>query len=135
MRATTALTSRGLSIHHVHVSTHKPFRSPVLLDAVSRPRLGVIAMENHTVIGGLGSAVAELMAENGIGKKLVRIGLKDTYAHGGSKPYLMREYGLDAMALVRRVEELVGRGLGISETNLAGVRIEAAHSLAKAEAL
>jgi transketolase len=135
MRATSALTSHGLSIHHVHVSTHKPFASPILLDAVSRPRLGVITMENHTVVGGLGSEVAELLAENGIGKKLVRIGLQDTFAHGGSKPYLMKKYGLDAMALVQHVETLVGRRLGISETDLAGVRIEAVHSLAKAEAL
>jgi transketolase len=135
MRATSALSSRGLSIHHVHVSTHKPLASSALLDAVSRPRLGVISMENHTIVGGLGSAVAEIMAEHGIGKKLVRIGLQDTYAHGGSRPYLMRTYGLDAMALVRRVEELVGRGLGVSEKDLAAVRIEAVHSLAKAEAL
>lgn len=135
MRATSALTSRGLSIHHVHISTHKPFFSSVLLDAVSRPRLGVITMENHTVMGGLGSAVAEVMAEHGIGKKLVRIGLSDTFAHGGSKPYLMKRYGLDAMALVGKVEGLVGRSLGISESDLAGVRIEAVHSLAKAEAL
>ena len=62
MRATSALTSPGLSIHHVHISTHKPFSSPILLDAVSRPRHGVITMENHTVIGGLGSEVAEVMA-------------------------------------------------------------------------
>jgi len=135
MRATTALTSRGLTIHHVHVSTHKPFGSPILLNAVSKPRLGVITMENHTVVGGLGSAVAELMTEHGIGKKLVRVGLQDTFAHGGSKAYLMRKYGLDAMALVSRVEDLAGRSLGISEADLARVRIEAVHSLAKAEAL
>jgi len=135
MRATSAIAKRGLSIHHVHVSTHKPFVSPALLDAVSRPRLGVITMENHTVIGGLGSEVAELLAENGIGKKLIRIGLQDTFAHGGSRPYLMKKYGLDAMALVQRVEGLVRGSLGISEADLASVRIEAVHSLAKAEAL
>ena len=135
MRATHALTSRGLSIHHVHVSTHKPFASTILLDAVSRARMGVITMENHTIVGGLGSAIAEVMAENGVGRKLIRVGLRDTFAHGGSKQYLMAKYGLDARALIRRVEELVGRGLAISEADLAGVRIEAVHSLAKAEAL
>jgi transketolase len=135
MRATHALTSRGLSIHHVHVSTHKPFASTILLDAVSRARMGVITMENHTIVGGLGSAIAEVMAENGVGRKLIRVGLRDTFAHGGSKQYLMAKYGLDARALIRRVEELVGRDLAISEADLAGVRIEAVHSLAKAEAL
>lgn len=100
IRATPALTARGLSIHHVHVSTHKPFGSPLLLEAIRRPRYGVITMENHTVVGGLGSEIAELMADNGIGKRLVRIGIPDTFAHGGSRPYLMRVYGLDATALV-----------------------------------
>jgi len=135
MRATRALTARGLSIHHVHVSTHKPFTSPILLDAVTRPRLGIITMENGTIVGGLGSEVAELMAESGVGKKLRRIGLRDTFAHGGSRPYLTKKYGLDAMALARAAEELAGAALNITEADLAGVRIEAVHSQAKAEAL
>jgi transketolase len=95
----------------------------------------VITLENHTIVGGLGSAVAEVMAENAVGKKLVRLGLQDTYAHGASQAYLMREYGLDAPALVRAVEELTGRATGITESDLEAVRIEAVHSLAKAEAL
>jgi transketolase len=135
LRATPLLRARGLSIQHLHVSTHKPFRDPAVLAALSRPRLGVVTMENHTVVGGLGSAVAELMAEHGLGKRLHRIGIPDTFAHGASRAYLLRSYGLDAMALVRRVEEVAGRPLGIGAADLAGVRVEAVHSLAKAEAL
>jgi transketolase len=74
------------------------------------------------------------MAENGIGKKLIRIGLPDTYAHGASKQYLMREYGLDALALVEKVESLVGQKLNISADDLAEVRLEVQRE-AKAEAL
>lgn len=135
MRATSALKIRGVSIHHLHVSTHKPFDDPAILAGCASPRLGVITMENHTIIGGLGSAVAETMAENGIGKKLVRIGLRDVFAHGASRPYLMREYGLDALALVRTVEKLLGEPLGIDEKDLQAVRLQAVHSQAKAEAL
>lgn len=135
MRATAVLKDRGVSIHHLHVSTLKPFTDPAVLEAVSQARLGVIAMENHTVVGGLGTAVAEVMAEAGVGRRLVRIGLQDRYAHGASRPYLMREYGLDAIALVRRVETLLGHSLGIGEDELAAVRIEAVHSAAKSEAL
>ncbi|MGE5138118.1 MAG: transketolase family protein [Rudaea sp.] len=135
MRATRALASRGVGIEHLHISTLKPFSDPVVLEAVVKPHYGVITMENHTTIGGLGSAVAETMAEAGAGKKLVRIGLNDTFAHGASREYLMREYGLDAMALVRRVEELVGQKLGITEDDLAAVRLSAMHSEAKVEAL
>jgi transketolase len=92
-------------------------------------------MENHTINGGLGSAVAELMAENGIGKKLTRIGLRDTYAHGASRPYLMKEYHLDAMSLVQAIERLIGEELHIVEKDLAAVQIQPFHSAAKAEAL
>jgi len=135
MRATAALVAAGLSICHLHISTHKPIGGQVLLDALASPRYGVITMENHTVIGGLGSEIAELIADNGIGARLRRMGIGDTFAHGGSRAYLMREYGLDALALVGAVESLVGRKLGITEAGLGRVRIEAVHSMAKAEAL
>ena len=92
-------------------------------------------MENHSIVGGLGSMVAELMADNGIGLKLKRIGLQDTYAHGASQKYLMSEYGLDAKALVETVATLLGKDLGISETDLQEVRTVSVHSSAKAEAL
>ncbi len=95
----------------------------------------MITFENHTVVGGLGSAVAEVMAEHGVGTRLVRLGLRDTYAHGASRAYLMKEYGLDAPALVRAVDDLLGRTTGVTTTDLDAVRIEAVHSLAKAEAL
>lgn len=135
MRATSVLQSRGVSIQHLHISTLKPFSDPIVLEALAQPRYGVITMENHSIIGGLGTAVAEVMAEAGIARKLVRIGLKDTYAHGASRDYLMREYGLDALALARQVEALLNTSLNIDEEDLAAVRLIAVHSSAKAEAL
>jgi transketolase len=125
----------GVSIQHMHVSTLKPFTDPQIPAACAKAKIGVITMENHTIVGGIGSAVAEIMAENAIGKPLKRIGLKDTFAHGASRPYLMREYELDALALVKTVEQLLGHELDITETDLQAVRLEAVHSTAKAEAL
>lgn len=135
MRASSALRDRGVSVHHVHVSTLKPFTDPAVLEAAAKPRYGVITMENHVINGGLGTAVAEVMAEAGVGTKLVRIGLNDTFAHGASRPYLMREHGLDALALVQAIERLAGHGLNITESDLAAVRLAPVHSEAKAEAL
>lgn len=135
MRATAALTTAGVGIRHVHVSTHKPFGDPLIVESIRRAKHGVITMENHTIVGGLGSAVAEVIAEAGIGTRLVRVGLPDTYAHGASRAYLMHEYGLDAAALVAAVENLLGRDTGVTADDLASTRIEATHSLAKAEAL
>mgnify|MGYP000470662192 FL=1 len=101
----------------MHVSTLKPFTDPTIVEALKKCKYGVVTMENHYNIGGLGSAVADLMAENGIGKKLIKIGLNG-YAHGASKMYLMTKYGIDAMNLVKSVEELIGKDLGIKEDDL-----------------
>jgi transketolase len=135
MRVTPVLSALGLSIHHVNVGTHKPFGGAIIDDAIRRSRYGVITLENHTIIGGLGSAVAELMAEGGTNKRLVRLGLRDCYAHGASRSHLMREYGLDAMSLCKAIEVLVDRQFGIQESDLAEIHITPTHSVSKAEAL
>jgi transketolase len=135
MRATAALAASGLAVRHLHVSTLKPFADPMVLDAVSNARLGVITMENHSIIGGLGSAVAELMAEHGIGRRLMRLGLRDTYAHGASKAYLLQEYGLNAPALVHASEQLAGGPLGIDDADLAAVRLGTLAAAEKTEDL
>ena len=135
MRAERALRSRGIMIHHLHVSTLKPFNSAVILDAAGRARRGVITLENHSICGGLGSAVAETMAEAGMAMKLIRLGLDDTFAHGASRPYLMHKYGLDALALVRAVEDMLSMRLDITAEDLDAVRIEPVHSTSRPEAL
>ena len=121
MRATAVLRERGVSVCHLHISTLKPFTDPTVTEALKRCRYGAVAMENHYVTGGLGSAVAEVMAEQGIGKPLRRIGL-ESYAHGASRMYLMQKYGIDATRLVSAVEGLVGRDLGITGEDLAAAR-------------
>jgi transketolase len=135
MRAIQVLKARGLSVQHMHISTLKPFNDQAVMDAIVKARFGVVTMENHTVIGGLGSIIAENMAEAGTAKKLVRIGLRDTYAHGASKLYLLKKYHMDAMALIAEVESLTGKTFGISEDELSKTHIAAVHSKAKAEAL
>lgn len=119
LRVRALLKKKGVSLHHLHITTLKPFDDPQILEAVNRVRYGVITMENHTVINGLGAAVAQVMTENGVGKRLVRIGLQDTFAHGASQPYLMKEYGLDAGSLTGKIEELLGRKLGVKQEDLA----------------
>lgn len=135
LRAIPLLQDRGVSVSHLHVSTLKPFTDPRIIAALKTAKHGVITMENHSIIGGLGSAVAEVMAERGIGVPLQRIGLKDTYAHGASQKYLMSEYEMDAPVLIRAVETALGRKLSIHETELEQQRDVTVHSSAKAEAL
>jgi transketolase len=113
LRVRDSLAARGVAVRHLHVSTLKPFDDPTVKEALETARRGVITFENHTIVGGLGSAVAELMAEMGLPKRLVRLGIKDQYAHGASRPYLLKKYGLDATALVAAVEELTGERLEV----------------------
>ncbi len=135
LRAIPLLQERGISISHLHVSTLKPFTDPQVVAVLKSAKHGVITMENHSIIGGLGSAVAEVMAENAVGVPLQRIGLNDTYAHGASQKYLMAEYEMDAATLVKRVEKAIGRQLNIDESELQEQRSVSVHSSAKEEAL
>ena len=137
LRATAMIASAGVSMTHVHVSTLKPFTDPMVLDALRTPRHGIITLENHMKTGGLGSAVAEMMAENAIGKRLVRMGIDNTYSQGATFPFLLRKHGLDALSLVRQVEAMTGTKLDISEDDLVDTRMEdvAARSTEQLEAL
>lgn len=128
MRAVDAIKKQGVSVHHRHVTCLKPFEDMELMDAVAKSKYGVITMENHNVIGGLGSIVADKIAEMGLAQKLYKVGINDEYMHGGSKLYLMKRYGLDAMALVKKVEVAIGRSLNITEDMLEAFHFELENS-------
>ncbi len=134
LRVTAALRPLGVAVRHVHVSTLKPFPDDAVKEALAAPRKGVVTLENHSVVGGLGSAVAEVLAETGGAARLVRLGVQDTYAHGASRARLLAEYGLDAGALLRAVEGLLAERLPVDPAVLAaqplpepepGTRLEA----------
>lgn len=134
LRALPAVRERNVSVRHLHISTLKPFDDPSVLDALQKTRKGVITLENHLTVGGLGSAVSETMTDHGIGVPLTRMGLNDTYAHGASQKYLTAEYELDAAALVRTVEKILGTSLDIREEEYVE-RLEATTTDAKADQL
>ncbi len=61
MRATAVLKEKGLSIQHMHVSTLRPFTDPSIVEAISKAKYGAVTIENHLSVGGLGSAVADVI--------------------------------------------------------------------------
>jgi transketolase len=134
LRTAEPLKARNVGVHHVHVSTLKPFDRDGLIKA-ARGKKGIVTLENHTINGGLGSLVAEILAEEGLGIRLRRLGLQDTFAHGASKPYLMKKYGLDASALTDAIGQLLGRDLDIANAEFEAARLDTVHSAQKAEAL
>lgn len=127
LRATPFLMEQGVKIAHLHISTHKlpnkDFADPLTLDLIKSSRYGVITMENHSLVGGLASSVAETIAVHGLHKKLRAIGLADSFAHGASMPYLLRYYDMDAWSLIKRVEKMLDREFEIRLSDL-----DAAHT-------
>jgi transketolase len=109
LSAARALGGHGVSVSVINVPTIKPLDSAAVLAAAGAVRL-VVTAENHSVIGGLGSAVAETMAEAGLGCPLRRIGLRDTFAEGSlDAAYLFGKYGLSTSALIETIWSALGR--------------------------
>ena len=105
LEAAEALAALGVEVGLVHVPVLKPLDVASLLAALRGRRL-VVTVEEHTVMGGLGSAVAEILAEHG-GPRLRRIGLEDTYGESGPNDALLERYGLSPARIVDRVRTWV----------------------------
>ena len=72
---------------------------------------GLFTAEEHNIIGGLGSAVSEVLCESGVSSRLVRIGIPDEYAPVGPPTHLYRHYGIDGDGIAATVlRALAGRG-------------------------
>ena len=135
MRAVDGLRQNGVGIRHLHVTTLKPFDDSTVKEACTEARLGVITMENHLRSGGLGSAVAELIAGQRIDTRQIRIGIADTYMHGASSGHLMKRCGMDASMLVRTVEELAGQRFEIVEDDIIALQADTCIDENRQEAL
>jgi transketolase len=111
LAAARALGSHGVSVSVVNVPVIKPLDSATVLGAAAAAARLVVTAENHSVIGGLGSAVAETIAEAGLGRPLRRIGLRDTFAEGSlDAAFLFERYGLSTAAVVETIWSALGRG-------------------------
>jgi transketolase len=104
MKASEELT--GLSPWVVDMHTIKPI-DRALVRSLAKQCKYIFTIEDHTVIGGLGSAVAEVLAEEGMNCKLVRIGLQDKYGESGDPKELYDKYGISAKSIVSKVREMV----------------------------
>ena len=100
--AADALAKRGIDAGVLHVPTIKPFDGEAVAEfAASVDR--IVTAENHVVVGGLASLVAEALFERGIVKPMRRIGLPDRYIECGSVPHLQSVYGLTTDRLVETI--------------------------------
>lgn len=110
LAAGRTLGARGIGVSIINVPVIKPLDAATVIEAAGKARI-VVTAENHLITGGLGSAVAETIAEAGLGRPLRRVGLRDTFAEGAlTSGYLFEKYGLSTQELI----ETIWRSLGES---------------------
>lgn len=102
LTAARVLESRDLTVSIVNVPVIKPLDAETIIPIVQQSGI-VVTAENHTIVGGLGSAVAEAMAEEGVSSPLRRVGIQDVFAESGSREYLFGKYGLSTQSILDAV--------------------------------
>lgn len=96
--AADALRAKGISVGVIDMPTIKPLDVDSIIEAGTRSAV-ILTVEEHNVLGGLGSAVAEVLAENQPGSRLVRHGIKDEFSLMAPPAHLYAHYQLDAEGL------------------------------------
>jgi transketolase len=105
LAAAEQLGNEGKSVAVVNVHTLKPLDSGAICEIAARTG-AVVTAENHSVIGGLGSAVAQALLAAGVHCRGAQVGIADTFAEGASPGYLFAKYGLDTEAIVAACRRL-----------------------------
>ncbi len=106
--AAELLAKRGIEATVVNMSTIKPLDREAVERAMNETPL-VVTVEEHSIIGGLGSAVAEVIAEAGCGARLIRLGTCDVFGESGTADELLAKHGLTAPAMADRLRPEFGR--------------------------
>ena len=99
------LEEKGISTDVIDMFTIKPLDKELLLERFGGKK-AVITIENHSITGGLGSAVAEVLAENGLAIPLTRIGVDERFGQVGTPSFLQEEFGLTAEKILKQVKDL-----------------------------
>ncbi|MDR1835156.1 MAG: transketolase family protein [Fusobacteriaceae bacterium] len=106
--AAAQLESEGVSVCIIDLFCIKPIDREIILKA-ARETGAIVTAEEHNVVGGLGSAVAEVLAEEAVGAPLERIGIQDCHAESGAYRDLLKKYKLDASAIIDAVKRVIKR--------------------------
>ncbi|TPJ31279.1 transketolase C-terminal domain-containing protein [Mesorhizobium sp. B2-8-3] len=105
-QAMEALNAKGHSVGLIDMHTIKPLDREAVMAAARKSRF-ILTVEEHNILGGLGGAVAEVLAEEGGGARLVRHGIKDEYSLIAPPTHLYRHYKLDAPGIESVAQSLL----------------------------
>ena len=103
VKAANILEAEGIDAEVISVPVVKPFDSKTVIESARKTGF-VVTVENHSIIGGLGSAVSEVLSEN-LPTKVLRIGMNDCFGQSGTPSELLKHYKLDAESIAKRVIE------------------------------
>lgn len=105
MTAAEELAREGISVKVIDMHTIKPLDADAVKAAAQCG--AVVTAEEHSIIGGLGSAVAEVLAENHLNVPFHRVGIQDRFGQSGKPAHLFEEYGLTAQSIIDAVKRTV----------------------------
>ena len=108
LQAAELLANRQIEATVLNMSTIKPLDQEAVLQAINETPL-IVTIEEHSIIGALGSAVAEVMAETGRAVRLVRLGTCDVFGESGVADELLNKHGLTPLGVANRVSHEMGR--------------------------
>ena len=104
--AANILNKQGIKVRVVNMPTIKPIDKKIISDCFKKTK-AIITAEEHSIIGGLGGAVSEVIADMPEKKLLKRIGVRDRFGQSGKPTELMKEYGLTAQDIAEAAEEML----------------------------
>ncbi len=107
LEAKEALQREGISARVVNIHTLKPLDRELII-AAARETGAIVTAEEHTIIGGLGSAVAEVLVEN-FPAPMLRVGQKDMFAESGKPKELLEKYGMTVEDIVKGAKMVLSK--------------------------
>lgn len=107
LKAVTILEEKGISAELINICTIKPLDTDLIVSSAAKTKK-VVTIEEHSIIGGLGGAVAEALAEN-YPVKMHRIGIRDRFGESGPALELMHKFMLDGEGIASQVMDFLQR--------------------------
>lgn len=104
LKAQEVLAKEGINVRVVDVHTIKPIDEETIIKCAKETKK-LVTVEDHNVIGGLGTAISDVLTQN-YPTKLTKIGINDTFGKSGKAEELMEYYGLTAENIIKKVKEI-----------------------------
>lgn len=105
LKAAMKMREEGIEARVINMSTIKPIDVDVIIDCAKETR-GIVTVEDHSIIGGLGSAVSEVISEN-YPVLVKKIGIEDSFGMSGKSDQLYEHYGLTVEKIIKKANEIL----------------------------